>query len=284
MNKYLYILISLVILSSCSEYQKVLKASGERATAQKFKMGDSLYNAGKWAKANRILGQIVPEYRGKPQAQKLMYLYAQTFYKMKDYYISSYRFEQFATSYPKSEKLEEASFLSAKSYYMLSPVYSKDQKETKEAIEKIQGFINQFPESEYLPEANKLVQELDFKLEKKAFSIAKQYSDIAPGFTRDYTAAIKSFDNFLYDFPGSSLREDALFQRLDAAYKQAVNSIEYKRSRAEGIVHIRKERIEATKEYSSSFLKTFANSKYIEQVNEMNRVLEEELKKYSTKS
>ena len=82
-------------------------------------MGEALYNEGKYAKANRLFAQIVPEYRGKPQAQKLMYLYAQTFYKMKDYYISSYRFERFATAYPKSEKLEEALFLSAQSYYMI---------------------------------------------------------------------------------------------------------------------------------------------------------------------
>lgn len=284
MRKFFYIIISIVVLSSCSEYQKVLKASGGDATKQKFQMGEALYNEGKFAKANRLFAQIVPEYRGKPQAQKLMYLYAMTFYEMEDFYISSYRFEQFTTSYPRSEKLEEASFLSARSYYMLSPVFSKDQKETTEAIEKIQGFINQFPDSEYLAEANKLVKELEYKLEKKAFSIAKQYSEIAPGYTGDFNAAIKSFDNFLYEFPGSSLREDALFHRLDAVYKQAINSIEYQNSIADGIVHIRKQRLKSAKEYGLSFKKAFKESKYIEQVNEMERVVEEELKKYSVKS
>ncbi|WP_299550240.1 outer membrane protein assembly factor BamD [Seonamhaeicola sp.] len=284
MKKFFYILITLAILSSCSEYQKVLKLSGEGATKEKFTMGEALYNEGKYAKANRLFAQIVPDYRGKPQAQKLMYLYAMTFYKMQDYYISAYRFEQFATAYPKSEKLEEASFLSAQSYYMLSPVYTKDQKETTEAIEKIQGFINKFPDSEYLPEANKLVKELEFKLEQKAFAIAKQYSEIAPGFTGDFNAAIKSFDNFLYDFPGSSLREDAHFYRLDAIYQQAVNSVEYNRSIEEGIVHIRKQRLETATESIDSFKRAFAESKYIEQVNEMVKVVEEELKKYSTKS
>ena len=110
-----------------------------------------------------FLPKLYPNYRGKPQAEKLMYLYSNSFYKMKDYYVAGYQFERFASSYPKSEKLEEASFFSAKSYYMLSPAYSKDQKETKEAIEKLQEFINLFPESEYLPEANKLVKELDFQ-------------------------------------------------------------------------------------------------------------------------
>lgn len=284
MKKFFYILMSLIVLSSCSEYQKVLKASGEGSTKEKFTLGESLFNQGKYAKANRLFGQIVPEYRGKPQAQKLMYLYAMTFYKMKDYYISAYRFEQFTKSYPKSEKLEETAFLSARSYYMLSPTYTKDQTETKEAIEKIQGFINMFPESQYLSEANKLVKELEFKLEQKAFNIAKQYHNIAPGFTRDFTSAIKSFDNFLYDFPGSRLREDAMYYRLEAAYTQAVNSYERINSREEGIIQLRKQRLETTKEYSDSFLDAYKESKYMEKVNEMAKVIDEELKKYSEKS
>ncbi|GAA3589057.1 outer membrane protein assembly factor BamD [Flavivirga amylovorans] len=250
--------------------------------ADKFKKGEELYNEGKFSKANRLFAQIVPKYRGKPQAEKLMYLYSSSFYKMKDYYVSGYQFERFVASYPKSEKLEEAFFLSAKSYYMLSPVYSKDQNETKEAIEKLQEFINLYPESEYLPEANKLVKELDYKLERKAFEIAKQYNKIAVT-SVDYNASIKSFENFVFDFPGSSLREDAMFYRLDSAYKLAINSFETKRT-LEGIIPLKKNRLETAKEYYFSFKKGYTSSKYIEQVNTIGESLDEELAKYSTKS
>ena len=73
MNKILYIFLLLVTLSSCSEYQKALKSED---TATKFKLGEELYNAGKYDKANKLFAQIVPSYRGKPQAEKLMYLYS----------------------------------------------------------------------------------------------------------------------------------------------------------------------------------------------------------------
>ena len=279
MKKLFYILIVFTVLSGCSEYQKALKADGEDAIAKKFKMGEDLYNEGKFSKANRLFAQIVPNYRGKPQAEKLMYLYSNTFYEMKDYYVAGYQFERFASSYPKSEKLEEASFLSAKSYYQLSPVYSKEQKETKEAIEKLQEFINLFPESEYASEANKLVQELDFKLEKKAYEIAKQYNQIS-----DYPASVRSFDNFVFEFPGSKLREDALYYRLDSAYKLAVNSVEYKNTAQSGLVYLKKQRLETAKEYTDAFKVAYTNSKYIEEVNEMASAINEELKDYSTKS
>lgn len=266
------------ILSSCSEYQKALKAEGEDAIAKKFKLGEALYEDGKFAKSNKLFAQIVPNYRGKPQAEKLMYLYSNTFYQMQDYYVAGYQFERFATSYPKSEKVEEASFLSAKSYYQLSPVFSKDQKETKEAIEKLQSFIDVFPESEYVSEANILIQELDFKLEKKAYNIAKQYNLIS-----DHPASVRSFDNFIFEFPGSKLREDAYFYRLDSAYKLATNSRELKNS-VNGLIYLKKDRLETAKEYSEAFQKSYVNSKYIEDVNEMVSEINEALKSYSTKS
>ena len=266
MNKFIYILILLVSLSSCSEYQKVLKSED---IAKKFKLGEELYNAEKYDKANKLFAQIVPNYRGKPQAEKLMYLYSQSFYKMRDYYIAGYQFERFASSYPKSEKLAEASFLSAKSNYMLSPVYTKDQTETKKAIEKLQEFINLFPDSEYVSEANTLVKELGYKLEMKAFSIAKQYDQIS-----DYEAAIKSFDNFIFDFPGSSLREDVLFYKLDASFKLATNSVERKKPF----------RLKVAKVTAEAFLKAYPNSKHLDEVNNMDTKLEEELKNYSNKA
>ncbi len=266
MKHFFYILIIGVTLSSCSNYQKLLKSE---SIADKFKAGDSLYQAGKYDKANKLFAQIVPNYKGKPHAEKLMYLYSSSFFKMKDYYVAGYQFERFVSSYPKSEKKEEAAFLSAKSYYMLSPVYTKDQTETRDAIEKIQEFINVYPNSKYVREANRLVQELDYNLQLKAYAIAKQYNHIS-----DYPASIKSFDNFIFEFPGSSLREDALFYKFESAYKLAVNSIEYKR----------KGRLEQAKEFYNTFKKEYGDSKYSEEADKKAAKIDEELETYSTKS
>jgi len=246
MKKLFYILITVLVFSSCSDFQKAIKSE---AIATKFKMGTELYDAGKFNKANRLFVQIVPKYRGKPQAQKLMYLYSMTFYEMGDYYTSNYQFERFVSAYPNSEKLEEAAFLGAKSYYHLSPLFSKEQKETIEAIEKLQNFINSYPASTYTAEANKLVQELDYKIEKKAFSIAEQYNKIGP-YTRDYQSAIKAFDNFLLNFPGSSFREEAFYLRLDSAYKLAINSVEWKM----------KDRLKKAISFYAQFVKSYPSS------------------------
>jgi len=267
MKKRIYIaFLGVLMMSSCNEYQQALKSED---IAVKFKMGDSLFNAGKYAKANRLFEQIVPSYRGKPQAQKLMYMHAMSFFHTRDYYLSGYQFERFAKAYPQSEKVEEAAFLSAKSKYMLSPIYTKDQQETREALDKLQLFINDYQESPFIDEANKLVKELDFKLEKKAFETAKQYNNIY-----DYRASIKSFDNFLIEYPGSQLREEALYIRLHSAHALAINSVPWKKE----------ERLNDAKGYYENFKKTFAESKYIAEADKMNEELDKELQAYNTKS
>jgi outer membrane protein assembly factor BamD len=259
MKKALYILLSIMLFTSCSDFQKAIKSDD---IALKFKMGTELFDAGKWNKANRLFEQIVPNYRGKPQAEKLMYMHAMCFYNTEKYYISGYRFERFVGSYPNSEKQEEAAFLSAKSYYYESPTYSKAQDETVKALEKLQIFINAFTDSEYLAEANQLIKELDFKLEKKAYEIAKQYNKIF-----DYKASIKSFNNFLLDFPGSDLHKDAMYFRFNAAFNLATNSIE----------ELKQERIQTALSYYNAFKKSYSDSEYLESADQLKEDLEKEI-------
>ena len=270
MKKTIFILLIAALFHSCNEYQKALRSTD---IVEKFKTGTQLYDEGKYNKANRLFVQIVPKYRGKPQAERLMYMYSKTFYENKDYYTANYQFERFVDAYPNSQKAQEAAFLGAKSYYFLSPVYTKEQKETTEAIEKLQGFINSYPNSEYAEEANKLVQELDFKLEKKAFEIAKQYNKIGP-FTRDYQASIKAFDNFLLNYPGTTLREEALYYRFDSAFKLAMNSVEWKME----------ERLDKAMSYYDQFLKRYPETKFKEEADKMKEELIERKKDFDTES
>lgn len=262
MKNTFYILVTLLTLASCSKYQRALKSDD---IGEKFDLGVQLYEEGKFKKANRLFVQIVPNYRGKPQAEKLMFLYADTFYQLEDDYLAGYQFETFVSAYPNSEKIEEAAFKSAESYYKLSPVYSKEQTETFNALEKLQLFANIYPESKYAAKVNELVKELDYKLEKKAFEIAKQYNHIS-----DYKASIKSFNNFVSDFPGSSFKEEALSIRAQAAYTLASKSIK----------SLQEERYNTAKEYYETLKSSFPNSEGLEVMTK----IDEELQQINSKS
>jgi outer membrane protein assembly factor BamD len=263
MKKLLSILLVAVFFSSCSSYQKAIKSED---VAVKYAEAERQYDAGKYSKAIRLFEQLGTAYKGKPSAEKMFYMFAQSYYKTEQYYLAGYQFESFAASYPKSEKVEETSFLAAKSYSMLSPVYSIDQTDTHKGIDKLQGFIDRFPDSQYLAEANVLVKNLREKVEKKAYEIAKGYNTIS-----DHKSAIKALDNFVIDYPGTPYKEAALYYKLDSAYKLAINSVA---SRME-------ERLLIAKNAYSGLVKFSPSGEYKEQADEMLARIENDLKHYS---
>ena len=225
---FLYILLGSFVCS-CSDYQKLLNSDD---TSVKYKEAEVYYNNGEYRKANRLFEQIIPKYRGKPQAQRIIFFFADSYFQIKSYYLAAYQYENFIKSYPKSQRVQEASFKAAMSYYFQSPKFSLDQDDTFTAIEKLQVFLNLYPDSEYADRANQMIAELQEKLEKKNFEIAKQYYTI-----RDYKAAIKANDNFISSFPGTKFREEALYTKFISSYQIAINSINTKkRDRLEDLI------------------------------------------------
>ncbi len=247
----------LMLTLSCSEYQKLLK---NKETAPKYTAAEELYNEGKeedsnkkLRKALRLLEQIEPEFRGKPQGERLVFLLADTYYQLEDYYNSPFQFERFIQLYPNSQKAEEASFKSAASYYYRSPRYDLDQTDTNKGIEELQTYLNKYPEGEFNEAANEMATELRIKLEKKAYEIAKQYHH-----TEYYKAAIASFNNFIADYPGSPFREAAYYYRFDSAYKLAINSYQV----------LMEERLKEAKEFYKSYKKYYPEGEYIPQLED----------------
>lgn len=263
MKKIVSLLFVIVLFSSCNEYQKALKSED---VAVKFDVATKMYEAKSYNKALRLFEQIAPSYRGKPQAEKLFYMFSQSYFKTKQYYLAGYQFESFVSSYPKSEKAQEAAFLGAKSYSMLSPVFSLDQTDTTKAIEKLQTFIDTYPNSEYLPEANIIMKNLNEKIEKKVFENAKGYNTIS-----DYKSALVALDNFIADYPGTPFKEEALYYKLDSAYQLGINSIPSKME----------ERLNVAKVAYANLIKFKADTKYKQKADEMMVRIEKDLQKFT---
>ena len=263
MKKIVSLLVLVVLFSSCNEYQKALK---NEDVAAKFEIGTKMYDTGKYSKAIRLFEQIAPQYRGKPQAEKLFYMFAQSYYKTRQYTLSGYQFESFVSGYPKSEKVQEAAYLGAKSYSMLSPDFSLDQTDTFKAIEKLQNFIDTYPNSEYLGEANESMRVLSEKIEQKVFENAKGYNTIS-----DFKSAIVALDNFVIDFPGTKFKEDALFLKYDSAYQLGINSVPAKME----------ERLNVAKTAYTGLIKFKADTKYREQADQMLARVEKDLQKFT---
>ena len=257
---YFVVLVGTLVVS-CSDYQKLLNGDD---TSEKYKQAEIYFNNGEYLKANRLLEQIIPKYRGKPQAQRIIFFFAESYFQTKSYLLAAYQYENFVKSYPKSDRIQEASFKAAKSYYFQSPKFSLDQEDTFTAIEKLQIFINLYPNSEYAEEANQMIAELQEKLEKKEFEIAKQYYTI-----RDYRAAIKSNEIFIASFPGTKFREEALYTKFIASFEIAINSIDSKKT----------ERLEELQQQYNVILRYYPETLFLEDLNKKISQVNAELEK-----
>lgn len=264
--KYLtYLCVVILVFTSCGEYQKVLNKG---TTQEQYKMAVKMYEAKKYNKALRLFEKITPTYRGKPQMERIQYMVANSNFNEKNYSSAGYYFGRFSQNYPKSSKKQEADFLSALSYYKAAPSFSLDPTDTEKAITAFQDFIDKYPKSSRMEEANKYYRELRSKLERKAFEIAKTYYRTAEYDPRNYKAAIVAFDNLLSDYLGTKYKEEALYYRLKAAHDLAVKSRIAKKA----------ERIENAIKAYERLKRNFPESKFLKDSNDMLSTLQKEQK------
>ncbi|MDA0677702.1 MAG: outer membrane protein assembly factor BamD [Bacteroidetes bacterium] len=253
-----------VTLTSCSEYQKALRKNDIK---QMYELANSYYEAGDYVKAKRLYEVVAPKYAGRPQGERLNFFFANANFLTGTYFESSYQFERFIKAYPNSDKREEASFLEAASYYKMSPRFSLDQTDTDTALQKLQSFINDYPDSEYFESANEMVQTLNVKKQQKAFEIAKQYDKLGEFNLPVLFSSITSMNNFIQENPGSIYREEAYFIRLKSATILAQNSTFEKMS----------QRFNDALKYYNEFKKNYPNSRFSKEAETYKNLIDKSL-------
>jgi outer membrane protein assembly factor BamD len=244
-KKWTGVFFTLVILLSfgCNEYQKVLKSPNPEL---KYAKTIEYYENGEYLKAMPLFEELIPLYRGTDKGQKIYFYYAYTNYYLDYLVMAAYHFKNYYNTYSRSENAEEALFMSAYCNYTNAPGPTLDQTPTNQALEELQIFVNTFPKSELVDSANTLVDELELKLEAKAFFNAKQYYTILK-----YKSAIVTLNNFLTLHPTSSFGEEAKLLVLKSYYYLAINSIDTKK----------KERFDEGIEVYYDFIDNFAEGK-----------------------
>lgn len=219
-SSYIIFFIGVVLALSGCRFQKLLKSSDYE---EKYAMALEFYNQKDYNRALQLMDQIVPIYKGTAKSQELEYMYAMSYFMQDDNVLASYYFKRYYKNYPTGENAENALYYSAYCNYLDSPRSSLDQETTKTAIQELKLFIVRFPESTHTAEAKKYVEELEGKLEKKDYDIARQYYKM-----EDYNAAITAFQAFQKKYPESAYKEQVMFFTLKSYYDYALLSFSKK--------------------------------------------------------
>ena len=223
-------ILSAGVLSSCGEYNKVLKSTDNE---YKYEAAKSYFAKGQNSKAATLLEDLALIMKGTSNAEESAYMLAMTYYNQGDYITASHYFNTYYTTYPRGTYTELARFYSGKALYLDTPEPRLDQSSTYKAIEELQMFIEYFPESDRKELAQNMIFELQDKLVEKEFLSALLYYDLGSytGNTvysstgNNYQSAIITAQNALKEYPYTRYKETLSMLILKSKYQEAVQSM-----------------------------------------------------------
>lgn len=238
------VLISVVFLSSCGEYEKLLKSEDFELKKTKAK---EYFDEGQYVKATELLTQILPRYRATDEAEDLNWMNAQAYSGMKDYFMAGSYYKSFIDNFPFGKHAEEANYMAALCDYYISANPELDQENTKNALESFNIFITKYPASTKVDECRKMINDLTDKLVEKSYLNAKLYYDM-----KQYKAAVVALSNSLKEYAVSKYREKMMYLKLNSLFQYAELSLPNKQ----------KERYQAALDDYYSFMEEFPKSTY----------------------
>lgn len=214
--------IALTLLSSCaSQFHKVMSSNDVDA---KYKMAFELFNSHKFVKAAEMFESLSLMTRGTAQDDTVQYYWGMSNYNFGDYATAESNLTQFINTYPLSPFTEDAKYIRLDCLFRGTYRYELDQLPTHKALSEMNVYLKENPDSPYTELVEKMVDELNGRLELKAYKSAHLYYHM-----EDYLAAHYALKNVLRDNADNRYREEILYYTAMAAYKYAINSVDEKK-------------------------------------------------------
>jgi len=253
MKQYLAITIFSIFLVSCSDYQKILKSTDPEL---KYNKAVEYFEKKDYMRASTLFDEISGFYRGTERSELILNYMARSFMGQKDYFSASEYYQTYIKTFPKGQFIVEARFMIGYCHYLDSPDPRLDQSSTRQAITAFQNFLDIHPESERVPEVNKLLQELTNKLALKELLNARLYYNLGNYLGNNYLSAVITAQNALKMYSETQHREELFFIILQSKYQQALQSVEDKKM----------ERYRDTADEYYNFVNEFPESTYRREV------------------
>jgi len=259
----LYFVLAVLAISSCKTNFEDVRTSNDPARI--LEAADQYYADEDYLKAQALYELVIPFYRGKEEAEDLYYKYAYTYYYQDQFILAAHYFNSFTKTFYNSLKKEEMAYMSAFSNYQMSPNYKLDQGPSITAINELQTFMNNFPNSPRVDECNKHIDELRLKLETKSYQQGKLYYQL-----EDYNSAMVSFENMLKDFPETKRAEEIRYLIIKSTFNLAKNSV-YEKTQ---------ERLEESILKCEKFISKYTESENLKEVRTIQQNCNKELKRF----
>ena len=171
----------LLIISSCSSNAVLEQDEIQRS----YDKGVEFYDNKKYSKAKDSFQYVILHSMGSKLALDSEFYLSESLYNLEEYQEALYGYDNYARSSQDIKLIELSRFRLCQCAYNLTSDYNKDQTSTTDAIEKIEIFLEDYPQSEYHLDLVVLRADLEYKLAKKEYESAVLYIKL-----QEYDAAL----------------------------------------------------------------------------------------------
>lgn len=206
------------VLSSCkSQYEMLLNSNDADL---KYEAAFNYFNEGRYSKAGSLFESLSVLTNGTERDDTVRFYWGLSNYKFKDYYTAETNFANFLETYPRSPFASEARYLRLDCLYRSTLRWELDQNPTYKAMTEISEYMIEFPKTPHMQVCRDMLQELNDRLDKKAYEAAKLYYKM-----ENYKSSRIAFRNVLKDDSENIYREDILYYIAMSSYKYAQMSV-----------------------------------------------------------
>lgn len=209
--------VAAIALSGCGPYQDLLKSNN---SMEQYEAALQFYKDKKYDRALSLFNLSMSNLYGTDYEDTIVFTTGKILYAQNDFEMAGETMDQYRNRFPNTGFTQEAEYIYAMSFYMRSNTVEKDQTDTRKAIIAFNEYISRHPESEFVPEIQKLSEELTSKLYEKEYLNAAIYYKISY-----YLAAITSLKAVLKENPETPFKEEAMYLICKSWYDYARNSV-----------------------------------------------------------
>lgn len=224
-----------------------------------YERGMEKYQKEDYIRSIEYFQAIVYNFPGESLVDTAQFYLGLSYFGQKDYKLASVEFNRLLQNYPSSVYATNAQFMKAVCLFEAAPDhYGLDQTDLKDALQQLEDFVIDHPESELIPEVQAYIDEGRNRLAKKTYeaglvyqriralaaaktyyqAVVDDYTDTKFGplaafgiaeadlAMKNYGEARTRFENFMTAFPEHELAGKAREKAAEAAYKDAEKSIE----------------------------------------------------------
>jgi len=180
------------------------KPKDEQDITTRFERGMKYLKKKKYLRAQEEFNYVVLSGSHTELGDDAQFYLGESYFRNKEYILAIAEYDRLIRRMSFSPFVEKARWRICEAYVAESPKYYHDQSYTEKALDKLQEFIEDYPNSEFRKEAEKEIAALRNKLAKKTYETGILYIKL-----RAYDSAIMAFEDLLTKYYDTDFAQKA---------------------------------------------------------------------------